>query len=59
MTTDLTAPDWRKMSRAEVDRGLNNSERRANRAKPTPYENRETALLCKVARGYTSYPGPQ
>ena len=25
MTTDLTAPDWRKMSREEVDRGLNNS----------------------------------
>jgi len=24
MTMDLTAPDWRKMSREEVDRGLNN-----------------------------------
>ena len=26
MTTDFAALDWRKMSRQEVDRGLNNGE---------------------------------
>jgi acetyl esterase/lipase len=60
MTVDLTAPDWRKMSREEVDRGLNNSAAVAGSADiAAGWEQRSAALRQKYPQHLDLRYGPR